>query len=96
MTVNKCLGSGGGSVGRAVASDSRGPQFESSHQPKNYIEHLLSTVLKKQMFDKSLPMTEFEPRITHVRGNRSTNWATTTATIWYFFVIQFDIGKLVS
>ena len=27
-------GSGGGSVGRAVASDSRGPRFESSHQQK--------------------------------------------------------------
>ena len=25
---------GGGSVGRAVASDSRGPQFESSHWQK--------------------------------------------------------------
>jgi len=27
-------GSGGGSVGRAVASNSRGPRFESSHQQK--------------------------------------------------------------
>ena len=32
----KCqtLGSGCGSVGRAVASDSRGPRFESSHRQK--------------------------------------------------------------
>ena len=28
----KTLGSGGGSVGRAVASDARDPGFESSHQ----------------------------------------------------------------
>ena len=28
------MGSGGGSVGRAVASDSRGPRFESSHRQK--------------------------------------------------------------
>ena len=27
-------GSGGGSVGRAVASNSRGPRFESSHRQK--------------------------------------------------------------
>ena len=32
-----------------------------------------------QMFDKSLPMTGFEPRISGVGGNRSTDWATTTA-----------------
>ena len=29
--------SGCGSVGRAVASDTRGPQFESSHRQKNYL-----------------------------------------------------------
>ena len=31
------------------------------------------------MFDKSLPMTGFEPRISGDGGDRSTNWATTTA-----------------
>ena len=36
------MGSCGGSIGRAVASDSRGPQFKSS------IEHLLSAVLKRR------------------------------------------------
>ena len=37
------MGSGCGSVGRAVASDTRGPQFESSHrQNKIYIEHLFT------------------------------------------------------
>ena len=41
------LGSGCGSVGRAVASDTRGPRFESSHRQKIiYILNicLLSTV----------------------------------------------------
>ena len=33
------------------------------------------------MFDKSLPMTGFEPQISGVGGNRSTNWAKTTAWI---------------
>ena len=40
-----------GSVGRAVASDTRGPQFESSHRQKFiYIEHLfpVNFVLKRR------------------------------------------------
>ena len=38
------MGSGDGSVGKAVASDTRGPQFESQHR-KVFIEYcLLSTV----------------------------------------------------
>ena len=40
-----------GSVGRAVASDTRGPRFESSHQQKfTYIEHLctVNCVLKRR------------------------------------------------
>ena len=42
------MGSGFGSAGNAVASDIRGPQFESSHQ-QNYIEQcLLSTILKRR------------------------------------------------
>ena len=44
------MGSGYGSVGRAVASDTRGPQFESSHWQKFiYILNicLLSTVYWK-------------------------------------------------
>ena len=39
------LGSGCGSVGRAVAFDSRGPRFESSHRKKIMI---MTTVLKRQ------------------------------------------------
>ena len=43
----KCLGSGRGSVGRAVASYTWGLRFESSHQTKSYV-FLLSTFLKWQ------------------------------------------------
>ena len=38
-------GSGCGAVGRAVASDTRGPRFESSHRQNLYV---LSTVLKRR------------------------------------------------
>ena len=45
------MGSGYGSVGKAVASNTRGPQFESSHRQKFiYIEHLFTVncVLKRR------------------------------------------------
>ena len=50
--TQRILGSGCGSVGRAVAFNTRGPQFDSSHR-QNFIEHclltcLLSTVLKRR------------------------------------------------
>ena len=48
---NKIKGGGGGSVGTAVASDSRGPRFESSHRQKFInIEHLyaVNCVLKRR------------------------------------------------
>ena len=35
-----CLGSGCGSVGRAVAFDTRGPWFDSSHR-QNFNEHFV-------------------------------------------------------
>ena len=38
-------GSGCGSVGRAVASDTRGPRFESSHRQNIYIEHISISIL---------------------------------------------------
>ena len=50
LTTGK-KGSGCGSVGRAVASDTRGPQFESSHRQKFiYVEHLFTVnfVLKRR------------------------------------------------
>ena len=45
-----CMGSGNGSVGRAVASYSRDPRFESSHLIKNFYRTfvLLWTVLKRR------------------------------------------------
>ena len=45
------MGSGCGSVGRAVASDTRRPRFESSHRQKIiHIEHLFTVncVLKRR------------------------------------------------
>ena len=51
LTRTLILGSGCGSVGRAVASDTRGPRFKSSHRQKFiYIEHLLTVncVLKRR------------------------------------------------
>ena len=44
-----------GSVGRAVASNSRGPWFKIHWSGKIYIEHLLSTVLKKRKLRKKRP-----------------------------------------
>ena len=41
---------------------------------------LFNTLDSKQMFDKSLPMTGFEPRISGLGGNRRTNWVTNTTT----------------
>ena len=42
-------------------------------------------VFSTQMFNKSLPMTGFEPRISGVGGDCSTNWATTTTHFNIFF-----------
>ena len=46
--LSKVCGSGCGSVGRAVASDTRGPQFKSSHRQNLLNICLLSTVLKRR------------------------------------------------
>ena len=53
VALMKCqkMGSGCGSVGRAVASNTRDPRFKSSHGQKFiYIEHLftLNCVLKRR------------------------------------------------
>ena len=45
---NDLEGSGCGSVGRVVASNTRGPRFESSHQQNLLNICLLSTVLKRR------------------------------------------------
>ena len=57
-------GSGCGSVGRAVASDTRGPRLESSHRQKNiFIKHLFTVncVLKRQNKEK-------RPRMAHLKN----------------------------
>ena len=46
------------------------------------------------MFDKSLPMTGFEPRISGVGGDRSTNWATTTAQLCNLFVVNSNLWTI--
>ena len=47
MQQARLLRSGYGSVGRAVASDTRGPQFEYSNQAKFYTEHVLRLTVEK-------------------------------------------------
>ena len=46
------LGSGCGSFGRAVASDNRGPRFESSHQ-RNFIHLFTINCIEKTKIKKS-------------------------------------------
>ena len=60
---NVCLGSGCGSVGRAVTSDTRGRRFESSHWQKliNF-EHLytVNCIEKAKLTKKRVGMAIFE------------------------------------
>ena len=44
-----------------------------SRPPFSLYFRLFNTVDSKQMFNKSLPMTGFEPRISGVGADRSTN-----------------------
>ena len=55
-STSKLLGSGGdGSVGRAVASDTRDPRFESSHR-QTFIEHLFTVnCVEKTKMKKKRP-----------------------------------------
>ena len=46
------------------------------------------------MFYKSLPMTGFELWISGVEGDRSTNWATTTAHISLLVIVIIKINNL--
>ena len=49
------MGSGCGSVGRAVAFNTRGPRFDSSHWP-NFIEHLfIINCFEKTKINKKWP-----------------------------------------
>ena len=49
------MGSGCGSVGRAVAFDTRGPRFDSSHW-QNFIEHLfIINCIEKMKINKKRP-----------------------------------------
>ena len=55
------MGSGGGSVGRAVTLDARGPRFESSHQQTFISDIYLYTV---NCFEKP-KIKEKRPRMAH-------------------------------
>ena len=48
-------GSGCGSVGRAVASNSRGPWYKSRHWQKIYIEHFIVNCIEKTKIKKKRP-----------------------------------------
>ena len=54
------IGSGCGSVGRAVAFDTRDPRFDSSHW-QNFIEHLfiINCIEKTKINKKRLGMAHF-------------------------------------
>ena len=53
LTVNKqVMGSGCGSVGRAVASNWRGPRFESSHREKFILNIYCQLYLKDENKEK--------------------------------------------
>ena len=86
-------GSGCGSVGRAVASNTRGPRFESSHQ-QIYIEHLFTiNCIEKTKINKKRPgMAHFKKKDFHplfqfgsfdvlgaVRPKCGPRWKTITA-----------------
>ena len=62
------MGSGCGSVGRAVTSDTRDPQLESSHR-KAFIKHLFSVncVVKTKIKKKRPGMAYFLTNIYFVR-----------------------------
>ena len=70
------MGSGCGLVGRAVASFTRGPRFESSHRQKNvYILNncLLSTVYRKdENNEKEAGNGPFKKKNIYVADNMST------------------------
>ena len=53
--------------------------------------------LNVQLVDKSLPMAEFEPRISGVGRDRSTSWATTTALSYNVLLkIQLTLIEITS
>ena len=74
------LGSGSGSVGKAVAADTRDPQFESSHW-QTFIEHLfiVNCVEKTKIKRK----TKKRPRIAHIK--KLKEWLPATFSIFSSF-----------
>ena len=67
------MGSGCGSVGRGVASDTRGPRFESGHrQIFIFKEHLftLNCVLKRQNKEKEARNGPFKKDMSYNQGDQ--------------------------
>ena len=50
---------GCGSFGLAVASDTRGPRFESSHRQKNYEQLITANCIEKKELNKKRPGMAF-------------------------------------
>ena len=63
LKTEKDMGSGCGSVGRAVASNTRGPQFESSH-PQKFI-YILNICLLSTVFWKDEKIKKKRPGKAH-------------------------------
>ena len=67
-------GSGCGSVGRTVAFDTRGPQFNSSHR-QNFIEHLfIINCIEKTKINKKRPGMAHFFKKTWVMTKLSSHW----------------------
>ena len=62
------MGSGCGSVGRAVAFDTRGPRFNSSHQ-QNFIEHLFVNLFINKCIEKT-KINKKRPKMAHFFKSR--------------------------
>ena len=70
--------------------------FKKGHsRPLFLYFRLFNTVDSKQLFDKSLPTTGFDPRTSSVGCDRFTNWGTTTARVlsfvWAFLKGSADV-----
>ena len=63
------MGSGCGSVGRAVAFNTRGPRFDSNHQ-QNFIEHMfIISCIEKTKINKKMPgMAHFNKKVWKISG----------------------------
>ena len=84
------VGSGCGSVGRAVASDSRDPLFESRHRQKISIEHFNVNCIEKTKIKKKRQQSfYFKKRLAQVAAHATVDCS--NAENWKFFYSSFVI-----